>query len=49
MTSASHGFRMLFVAVIAPLILAVAAVAVALSLAATGPQRIVTHWGAWRS
>ena len=50
MTSAAtlhprHGVRMLAVAVIAPAVLALAAVIVLLRLAATGPARVATHWG----
>ena len=40
-----HGVRMLAVAVIAPAVLALAAVIVLLRLAATGPARVATHWG----
>ncbi len=45
MTSASHGFRTLAVGVLAPLLIAIAGVLVAMALAASGPRVVVTHWG----
>jgi hypothetical protein len=44
MTTAYHGFRILAIAVLAPLVLTIAAVLVTVELAATGPSRIATHW-----
>lgn len=45
MTSEHHGFRLLAVAVLAPLVVAIGAVLATIELAATGPSRIATHWG----
>jgi hypothetical protein len=45
MTSEHHGLRLLAVAVVAPLLLAIVGVLVTVELAATGPARIATHWG----
>ncbi|HEX4057174.1 MAG TPA: DUF1648 domain-containing protein [Galbitalea sp.] len=45
MTSTHHGFRLLAVAVLAPLVLTIAGVLITAELAATGPPRIATHWG----
>ncbi|HEX4442353.1 MAG TPA: DUF1648 domain-containing protein [Galbitalea sp.] len=44
MTSALHGFRMLSVAILAPLVITIAGVLVSLALAANAPARIATHW-----
>ncbi len=41
---AHHGFRILLVTVIAPVVITVAAVIVLVSLAASGPSRVATHW-----
>lgn len=45
MTSESHGFRVLLVAVIIPVIITIAAEIVLLVLAGQSPARVATHWG----
>jgi hypothetical protein len=45
MTFDHHGLRVLIVAVIVPALITIAAEIVLLSLAASGPARLATHWG----
>jgi Protein of unknown function (DUF1648) len=46
MSTASHGFRLFAVAILAPVVVTIVAVVVSLTLAASGPSRVATHWDA---